>query len=124
MSPLPKVGNALARFSEQAQFLVGTKTVVDYESEETFGGPTYGSGGSGVGPFDDPGNLAGIFTGVLVPMPPTKVINTTCEPEKCEVRMELTINNPMVRRADDTLTTNFSETWLQEGGRWYHYEKP
>ncbi|MGB4059273.1 MAG: hypothetical protein WBK26_03575 [Burkholderiaceae bacterium] len=54
----------------------------------------------------------------------TKVLNTTCEPEKCEVRMELTISNPMARRADDTITTNFTETWLQDGGRWYHYEKP
>ena len=54
----------------------------------------------------------------------TKVTATTCEPEKCEVRMELTISNPMARRADDTITTNFTETWLQDGGRWYHYEKP
>lgn len=54
----------------------------------------------------------------------TKVLSTTCEPERCEVRMELTISNPMARRADDTLSTNFTETWLQDGGRWYHYEKP
>lgn len=54
----------------------------------------------------------------------TKVISTTCEPEKCELRLELTIGNPVARRANDTLTTNFTETWLQEGGRWYHYEKP
>lgn len=54
----------------------------------------------------------------------TKVLDTACEPEKCEVRMELTISNPMARRADDTISTNFTETWLQDGGRWYHYEKP
>lgn len=54
----------------------------------------------------------------------TQVISATCEAEKCEVRMELTVQNPMARRADDTLATNFTETWLQDGGRWYHYEKP
>lgn len=54
----------------------------------------------------------------------TKVLSTTCEPERCEVRMELIISNPLARRTDDTITTNFTETWLQDGGRWYHYEKP
>lgn len=52
------------------------------------------------------------------------VTAVTCEPEKCDVRMELVVTNPMARRADDTLSTNFSETWLKEDGRWYHYEKP
>ena len=54
----------------------------------------------------------------------TKVNGIACEPERCEVRIELTIKNPMARRANDTFSTNFTETWLQEGGRWYHYEKP
>lgn len=53
-----------------------------------------------------------------------KVIEATCEVDKCEVRVELTVQNPMARRADDTFSTNFTETWLQDGGGWYHYEKP
>lgn len=53
-----------------------------------------------------------------------KVVATTCEAETCEVRVELTVQNPMARRADDTFSTNFTETWLKDDGRWYHYEKP
>lgn len=53
-----------------------------------------------------------------------KIVNTTCEPEKCEVRVELTVVNPLARRPDDTFATHFSETWLLSEGDWYHYEKP
>lgn len=73
MSPLPQVAGAVSRFSEKAQFLLGTKEVLDFEAAETFGANPFGGGGAGIGPFDDPGNLAGIFTGMLVPVPPQKV---------------------------------------------------
>ena len=53
-----------------------------------------------------------------------EVANVTCEPEKCEVRMALTVTSPLARGKGDTITTFFNETWLNEGGRWYYYEKP
>lgn len=53
-----------------------------------------------------------------------EVANTTCEAEKCEVRIELTVASPFGRGKGDTISTFFTETWLNEGGRWYYYEKP
>lgn len=53
-----------------------------------------------------------------------EVASTTCEAEKCEVRIELTVASPFGRGKGDTISTFFTETWLNEGGRWYYYEKP
>lgn len=53
-----------------------------------------------------------------------EVASTTCEPEKCEVRIELTVVSPFARGKGDTISTFFNETWLKEGDRWYYYEKP
>jgi hypothetical protein len=53
-----------------------------------------------------------------------EVATTTCEPEKCEVRIELTVASPFGRGKADTISTFFNETWLKEGDRWYYYEKP
>jgi hypothetical protein len=53
-----------------------------------------------------------------------KVNAVSCEPERCEVGIELTVANPLARRGNNTFSTNFTETWLQEGSHWYHYEKP
>lgn len=53
-----------------------------------------------------------------------EVANATCEAEKCEVRIELTVASPFGRGKGDTISTFFTETWLNEGGRWYYYEKP
>lgn len=53
-----------------------------------------------------------------------EVASTTCEPQKCEVRIGLTVTSPLARGKVDTITTFFNETWLNEGGRWYYYEKP
>lgn len=53
-----------------------------------------------------------------------EVAQATCEAEKCDVRIELTVASPFGRGKGDTITTFFTETWLKEGGRWYYYEKP
>ncbi len=53
-----------------------------------------------------------------------EVASTTCEPEKCEVRIGLTVASPFGRGKGDTISTFFNETWLKEGDRWYYYEKP
>lgn len=52
------------------------------------------------------------------------VASVACEPERCEVRIELTVASPFARRPGETISTFFTETWLQEEGRWYYYEKP
>lgn len=52
-----------------------------------------------------------------------KVATAVCEPESCDVRVEIQIKNPQARRENDTITTYISEKWLYEDGRWYHYEK-
>lgn len=52
-----------------------------------------------------------------------KAVNVACEPEKCEVRVELVVTSPLARRDDDTLTTYISESWILDGGKWYFVEK-
>lgn len=53
-----------------------------------------------------------------------EVAQASCEAEKCDVRIELTVASPFGRGKGDTISTFFTETWLKEGGRWYYYEKP
>lgn len=53
-----------------------------------------------------------------------EVASTSCEPQKCEVRIALTVTSPLARGKGDTIHTFFNETWLNEGGHWYYYEKP
>lgn len=53
-----------------------------------------------------------------------EVLATTCEPEKCTVRIKLTVQTPLSRKPGDVLDTHFDEIWLPEANRWYHYEKP
>lgn len=53
-----------------------------------------------------------------------EVASTSCEPQKCEVRIGLTVTFPLARGKGDTIHTFFNETWLNEGGHWYYYEKP
>lgn len=53
-----------------------------------------------------------------------EVAQATCEAEKCDVRIELTVASPFARGKGDTISTFFTETWLKEDGRWYYYEKP
>ncbi|MFY3382638.1 hypothetical protein [Paracidovorax sp. MALMAid1276] len=53
-----------------------------------------------------------------------EVASATCEAEKCDVRVELTVTSPFGRGKGDTISTFFNETWLKEDGRWYYYEKP
>lgn len=53
-----------------------------------------------------------------------KVVSIKCEPDKCDLRLTLTVSNPLARRVNDTITTTILETWLLDEGRWYHYTKP
>lgn len=52
-----------------------------------------------------------------------KAVKVACEPEKCEVRVELVVASPLARRDDDTLTTYITESWILDGGKWYFVEK-
>ena len=53
-----------------------------------------------------------------------EVVAAACEADVCKLRVTITIATPLARRANDTITTTADETWLQDGGNWYHYEKP
>ena len=53
-----------------------------------------------------------------------QIVKTSCEGNKCDVQVALTVKVPFARKPEATVETNFTETWLREGDRWYHYEKP
>ncbi|GAA4418993.1 hypothetical protein [Acidovorax lacteus] len=66
----------------------------------------------------------GTFKGGGVQWKGAKVVRSECEADKCELRLEITVLNPLGRRPGDTISTHVTEQWLKEGARWYYYEKP
>ncbi len=52
------------------------------------------------------------------------VSRAECQADKCDVHVALTVTSPLARKPGVVVETNFTETWLREGGRWYYYEKP
>ncbi|PJI99195.1 hypothetical protein CLU85_4037 [Acidovorax sp. 69] len=49
-------------------------------------------------------------------------INTTCEPEKCTVRIKISAAPALVGMNLGTIATHLSETWLLEDGQWWRYQ--
>jgi hypothetical protein len=48
----------------------------------------------------------------------------TCEPEKCEVGVNLKVNPPIPGRKMGTIDMYSTQTWLLEDGRWNLYQAP
>lgn len=48
----------------------------------------------------------------------------TCEPEKCEVGVNLKVNPPIPGRKMGTIDMYSKQTWLLEDGRWNLYQAP
>jgi hypothetical protein len=53
-----------------------------------------------------------------------KVQKATCEPEKCEVGVNLSVNPPIPGRKMGTIDMYSKQTWLLEDGRWNLYQAP
>lgn len=53
-----------------------------------------------------------------------KVQKVTCEPEKCEVGVNLSVNPPIPGRKMGTIDMYSKQTWLLEDGRWNLYQAP
>ena len=53
-----------------------------------------------------------------------EVSSVTCEPEKCEVRLNLKASPPIPGVKMGTITTGSAQTWLLEDGQWNLYLEP
>ena len=53
-----------------------------------------------------------------------EIFQTTCEPERCTVRLRLTAKNPVPRfsRAMPEIKGFLDETWIKDDGQWWFYQ--
>jgi hypothetical protein len=52
-----------------------------------------------------------------------KVVKVECEPEKCQVTLEVGAR-PVVRaRLEEPIATAVKETWILEDGQWWYYQR-
>ena len=51
-----------------------------------------------------------------------EVANVTCEPEKCVVKVKLTVTPALAGLKVGNIDTYFDEIWLLEDGQWWHHQ--
>ena len=61
----------------------------------------------------------GLFPGTFAVGATVK--NVKCEPQRCEVGMNLDVNPPLMSKKLGTITMYSTQTWLLEDGQWWLY---
>lgn len=53
-----------------------------------------------------------------------EALKAECELEKCNVRISMTYQAPMIRIDGGKMTTSIQETWIKEDGQWWYLPRP
>lgn len=53
-----------------------------------------------------------------------EALKAECQLEKCNVRISMTYQAPMIQIDGGKMTTSIQETWIKEDGQWWYMPRP
>ncbi len=63
------------------------------------------------------------FEGAAVNWVDAKVVKVECEPEKCNVTLQVSAYVPMLRDMKEPVSTAVDEVWIKEDGDWWLFPR-